>query len=1149
MTKSYMFPPCRILTFGSCVLAVFIALCGVVNFARADLVTYWTFNENTFSDASGNGFTGTLAGTNPTIVDNGKYGKAFQGNANGKFNINVSAANVNVNNFTISFWGKQPTSANWKDYLSVYSSVYGDLDFQRANNSISIYNNPWGTIFGDTDVSSGFHHIAFTADASTGDAKLYVDGALKASVNKSDVNSVINAITLGGNYMSAARNGNAGIDEFQLYNQALTAEQVSHLYNNPSLYQATVYQRDVSANGNWSDAAWTANGQTNQPFANSSAVELTATNSPTLTLDQNVTVNSIDFTGSMTVSGSNTITLNGEKRIGVASGATATITAPVTALYDGAITKDGAGTLSLTAANTYTGGTTVTGGTLAFSNVNGLGTGPVTINGATLNASAAGNNKTFANAIIVGEEGATVTVATGNYSSFSSISGSGDLTTNGFLHFNGTGGYNGHLTVNSGYTRVIPGAMGVIDLTINGKNHFNVLESGTVQIGKLNATEDAELFVSQQANQVTLDIGVGTTSSDTATYSGNFRGTSNGAYNLTIKKSGEGTQIFNRTGYGYAGTPNSIKEVIVDGGKMVIDASHKVYTADNVDGFWGSAPITINEGGTLQYVHSWTSSPNIKLTINGGTLTLDNAQYLNKLVFDSGTVNGSGKLRAGYKGTGVWEVKGGTSTINNPLELVKNGNNTTFTVNFAEGATLDIKGAFIGLANYTGTNVFFTGTGDGPGNVSFNSSAGVATGLGTVTFTNMNASIAGGSGWMDNGYFGGSAVTVKDSTLTTSREHSLNNTNITLDHGTLTANGEVNTYIYNLYLKNGSTVNGTTDGSQFRTGHQWNSNIYTQYDEGTPENVMNTISVDIAMYDTSKTITIDVADKAPLTISSSFVPAGNNHSNALVKTGDGTLIFSGANTYTSSTTISAGVLQLTGDAIVANSPITVGNNGTLEYNVSDGTKLLTFNSSNTISGAGKIVKTGDGTLKIYTASAGQVGVTSFVVSSGRLDMKEYFKGALIVGEELDEGEYTAATFSPGNSIGTLNIDGSFELNPGSTLLIEQDSTGMDKLIASSFDFDDNSIIQLDMTSIAPGATYDIIVQSEGLFTEQQLEASFWTSLIDGGLPYYLNLLVINNNTVRLHIDANAVPEPSTWALLALGAAGLMYWRKNAQKRA
>ena len=32
-----------------------------------------------------------------------------------------------------------------------------------------------------------------------------------------------------------------------------------------------------------------------------------------------------------------------------------------------------------------------------------------------------------------------------------------------------------------------------------------------------------------------------------------------------------------------------------------------------------------------------------------------------------------------------------------------------------------------------------------------------------------------------------------------------------------------------------------------------------------------------------------------------------------------------------------------------------------------------------------------------------------------------------------------------------------------------------------------------------------------------------------------------------YVDPNVVPEPSTWALLALGVAGLMYWRKRTRK--
>ena len=265
-------------------------------------------------------------------------------------------------------------------------------------------------------------------------------------------------------------------------------------------------------------------------------------------------------------------------------------------------------------------------------------------------------------------------------------------------------------------------------------------------------------------------------------------------------------------------------------------------------------------------------------------------------------------------------------------------------------------------------------------------------------------------------------------------------------------------------------------------------------------------------------------------------------SGTVSKTGDETLTLTGANTYTGETTVSAGVLELTGAAVAANGPTTVEDNGTLIYNLTEGTKKLTVSPANKIFSTGQIKKTGDGVLQI-NAAQGAVDAQSLVVSSGRLDMKTYFKGALTVGEQLDAENYSIATFSPGNSVGTLNIDGDFVLNSGSTLLLEQDGSGMDKLVASSFAFADDSIIELSIGAIAPGATYDVIVQSDGVFPDAQQNASYWTNLIDGGLPYYMDLSVIGGNTVRLHIDANAVPEPSTWALLVLGVI-VLYLRKR-----
>ncbi len=227
-------------------------------------------------------------------------------------------------------------------------------------------------------------------------------------------------------------------------------------------------------------------------------------------------------------------------------------------------------------------------------------------------------------------------------------------------------------------------------------------------------------------------------------------------------------------------------------------------------------------------------------------------------------------------------------------------------------------------------------------------------------------------------------------------------------------------------------------------------------------------------------------------------------------------------------------------------PIILNADGVIE--VAEGKKLLLTGG---ISGQHELKKTGDGLLQINSA-AGAVDVQSLVVSSGRLDMKTYFKGSLIIGEELEEGSYTKATFSPGNSIGTLTIDGSFTLNPGSILLMEvgtdeEGNPAADQLIVTgNATFEPGSFIYLDLdenSSLVGGDTLNVILQANN-------SANFGDDFIDNFVRSYyftdLQYTQLGDGTyaITATLDPNAVPEPSTWALMALGVVGLMYWRKR-----
>ena len=207
--------------------------------------------------------------------------------------------------------------------------------------------------------------------------------------------------------------------------------------------------------------------------------------------------------------------------------------------------------------------------------------------------------------------------------------------------------------------------------------------------------------------------------------------------------------------------------------------------------------------------------------------------------------------------------------------------------------------------------------------------------------------------------------------------------------------------------------------------------------------------------------------------------------------------------------------------------ITMGADTTID--VASGLSLY---QSGDITGQYTLTKTGEGTLLI-NAAQGAVDVESLVVSSGRLDMKEYFKGDLEINN--------SATFSPGNSIGPLYETGNFTLDAGATLLMEiggTDAADNDQLIVSgTTTYQDNSIIQfvLDSDSNYIPALGDVIEVTMPKIDD-------WSKVSFSS--YFFTIKGYEGGNVILGVNPNAVPEPSTWALLLLGAAGLLYVRKR-----
>ena len=368
-------------------------------------------------------------------------------------------------------------------------------------------------------------------------------------------------------------------------------------------------------------------------------------------------------------------------------------------------------------------------------------------------------------------------------------------------------------------------------------------------------------------------------------------------------------------------------------------------------------------------------------------------------------------------------------------------------------------------------------------------------------------------------------------------KYSANSVRLIVNGGKLS--GTDNNALYNATFQNGAEVYGKNNRETWQSFWLIGTNYISFAGDGeSPELPVqfNGASGVVFVLHESPVLNVDditLSDESDLVVNVIF---GNKSSspvanNSLTKTGAGTIEFTKANTYTGGTTISKGALKFTDAAVVANGPITVGADGTLEYNLSSGqTKKLTITNASKIFGTGKIVKTGDGALQICTESAGLVDASSFIVSSGRLDMKEFFKGSL----EVEAG----AKMSPGNSVGTLTVDGDVNLN-GGTLLMEVAGPTVDdsdQLIVTngSLIFGEGATILLDFVNgMSPNAEFAVIIDAPNSNDD-------WVKYVDAS--YFTDLSYAQTGgrwVLSGRVDPNAVPEPSTWALLVLGVVALL----------
>ncbi|OJU39626.1 MAG: hypothetical protein BGN99_20020, partial [Alphaproteobacteria bacterium 65-37] len=689
----------------------------------------------------------------------------------------------------------------------------------------------------------------------------------------------------------------------------------------------------------------------------------------------------------------------------------------------GGLTKAGAGTLTLSRANSYAGATTVDAGTLALSAGGDIAASTgVTLAGAgtKLDISGASGNRRIQD--FAGVTGTSVTlgnnrltVGAANNTSFAGdIAGTGGLikTGTGTLVLSGANTYSGGTTVNSG-----------------------TLQGNTTSL-RGNIVNDAAVAFSQGAS---------------GTYAGNMSGSG------TLTKTGGGILTLSGTNTYSGGT--------------TVSAGTLTGTTESLQGaITNNAAVVFDQATTGTYAGVMSGTGTLTKTGSGVVILVGDNTY------GGGTILSGGVLQLGNSGTTGW-IAGNVAMSNNAMLAFNRTDDVTFGGNISGDGRLMLMGP--GKVTLTGANTFTGGTVIGGGTVEASSDAafgapgatltvtGGATVLALASFTSdrpiellgvggkfdtngniltLQGAITGdgaltkiGGGTLiltgANDYGGGTTVqagVVKGNSVSL-RGPIINNAQVEFDQATDGTYAGAMSGIGAL-VKSGSG-NLTLTGTSTYTGG-------TTVSGGT---LMGTTTSLRGTVVNNATVVFDQADDG--------VYIGTmSGSGRIVKSGAGVLTLSGVNTYAGGTTVRGGTIAVSSNANLGDDAggLTFDGGGLrfdAGFNLSNaraivldaGGGAIDTNGFDTtigqdILGTGKLIKTGGGTLVLGGANShGGTVVTGGVVSVGSDAAFGTTGAALAVGNGATV--QALATFTGNRPVELLAGGGVFDTN-GNTLTLQ-----------------------------------------------------------------------------------------------------------------
>ncbi|UCJ18384.1 autotransporter domain-containing protein [Pseudomonas sp. MM211] len=521
--------------------------------------------------------------------------------------------------------------------------------------------------------------------------------------------------------------------------------------------------------------------------------------------------------------------------------------------------------------------------------------------------------------------------------------------------------------------------------------------------------------------------------------------------------------------------------------------------------------------GSSTWTLTGTNHNSRNWSVLGGTLIGSTNSFGNgnlsttaHLVFDqsqagtySGSISGTGNLSKAGAGTltllGNHTYTGMTTIAQGTLQVGSGGSGSSLNGNVVNHATL--------VFNHS-NSAQLNGTQSGTGQL-------IKSGTGTLILTGINnhtggTQISTGNLQIGNGGTTGSIT----GNISNNAALSFNRSDTLTYAGNITGTGRVN--------QAGSGTLIITGDNQHTGGTQISAGTLQIGNSGTTGSISGTIL-------NNATLNFDRSDDIIYldTISGT---------GQVVQTGSSNLTLGNGNSYQGGTRIVSG--SLTGD---------IGSFGSGAI-VNDATLIIDqqFDGilNNRLSGSGALRKTGTGKLIIETnssagsgtliesgslivgGSAGSVATLSSVLISAA-DTRLGGHGRIIGDVQMLNG----STLAPGNSIGTLTVDGNLSFAAGSTFEIEVDPSGTsDRLISTqTVDLGGTTLqVLANLGDWSAATTYTIISAGrvDGTFAAVSSNLAFLTTSLDYSLANEVHLTLLRND-VRFDSVAHTYNQRAT----------------------